>query len=98
METSSLIQIEQLCTYCNIEESFIQSLYELGHVDLIDEQDSYFVDAAQLKSLESLIYFHTHLDINLEGVDAIAHLLKKLDAVQSELIQANNRLKFYMES
>lgn len=97
MQTNSLIQVEQLCTYCNIDKAFIQSLYELGHIDLVVEHNEHFVDASQLKSLESLIYFHTNLNINLEGVDAIAHLLKKVELLQSDLMAANRRLKFYIE-
>ncbi len=97
METTSLIKIEQLCTHCNIDMSFIQSLYELGHIDLIVERNDHFIEVSQLKSLESLIYFHTNLDINLEGVDAIAHLLKKVEMLQNDLIAANSKLKFYIE-
>ena len=98
METKSLIQIEQLCTNCNIDQSFVLSLYELGHIEVIEEQNGYFIEDSQIKSLETLIYFHTQLDINLEGVDAIAHLLKKVDSLQNELTQLNSQLKFYLES
>lgn len=98
METKSLIQIEQLCTNCNIDQSFVLSLYELGHIEVIEEHNGYFIEDSQIKSLETLIYFHTQLDINLEGVDAIAHLLKKVDSLQNELTQLNSRLKFYIES
>ena len=98
METKSLIQIEQLCTNCNIDQSFVLSLYELGHIEVIEEQNGYFIEDSQIKSLETLIYFHTQLDINLEGVDAIAHLLKKVDSLQNELTQLNSQLKFYLKS
>ena len=98
METKSLIQIEQLCTNCNIDQSFVLSLHELGHIEVIEEQNGYFIKDSQIKSLETLIYFHTQLDINLEGVDAIAHLLKKVDSLQNELMQLNSQLKFYLES
>ena len=98
METKSLIQIEQLCTNCNIDQSFVLSLYELGHIEVIEEQNGYFIEDSQIKSLETLIYFHTHLDINLEGIDAIAHLLKKVNSLQNELTQLNGQLKFYVGS
>ena len=98
METKSLIQIEQLCTNCNIDQSFVLSLHELGHIEVIEEQNGYFIEDSQIKSLETFIYFHTQLDINLEGVDAIAHLLKKVDSLQNELTQLNSQLKFYLES
>ncbi len=71
MNTSNLIRIEQVCTHCKVDESFIKSLHELGHIELIVERNDLFIIEEQLKSLESLIIFHTELKINIEGIDAI---------------------------
>lgn len=92
MKTSSLIRIEQVCTHCKVDVSFIQSLHELGHIELIIESNDHYITEEQLKSLESLISFHTELQINIEGVDAIAHLLKKIENLQYELAIAKNKL------
>ena len=55
----------------------MDSLKEYGLVEftLIDEAP--FVTIKQLSELEKLIRLHYDLDINLEGIDAIIHLLKK---------------------
>lgn len=95
MKKSSLIRIEQVCTNCKVDLSFIQSLHELGHVELIVESNDFYIVEDQLKSLESLIYFHTELQINVEGIDAIAHLLKKIETLQNELIAAQNKLNLF---
>lgn len=92
MKTSSLIRIEQVCTHWKVDESFIQTLHELGHIELIVDGSSYCITEEQLKPLESLIFFHTELQINIEGIDAIAHLLKKIEHLQHELLAANNKL------
>ena len=92
METNSLIRIEQVCKHCQIDVSFIQSLHELGHITLIVNQDDFYISEAQLKSLESLIHFHTELHINLEGIDAIVHLLKKIEDLQNELALVKSKL------
>jgi MerR HTH family regulatory protein len=92
MKTNSLIRIEQVCIHCKVEVSFIQSLHELGHIELIDESNDHYISEEQLKSLESLIFFHTELQINIEGIDTIAHLLKKIENLQNELIVAKNKL------
>jgi hypothetical protein len=95
MKTSSLIRIEQVCTLYKVDESFIQALQELGHIELHVESNAHFISEEQLKSLESLIFFHTELEINLEGIDAIAHLLKKIDTLQNELLKTKNKLSLY---
>lgn len=96
MKTPSLIQIEQVCIHCKVDVSFIHSLHELGHIEVILENDDHFITEEQLKTLESMIYFHTELQINLEGVDAIAHLLKKIETLQDELTVTKNRLNAYL--
>lgn len=96
MKMPSLIQIEQVCIHCNVDVSFIHSLHELGHIEVILENDNHYITEEQLKTLESMIYFHTELHINLEGVDAIAHLLKKIETLQDELTVTKNRLNAYL--
>ncbi len=38
---------------------------------------------------------HYDLNINLEGIDAIYHLLNRVSALQQELETVKNRLKFH---
>ena len=92
MKTNNLVHIKQVCTYCKVDLSFIQSLSELGHIELIVESNDYYISEENLKPLESLINFHTELQINIEGIDTIAHLLKKIEHLQGELLIAKNKL------
>ncbi len=98
MKTSNLIRIDQVSTHYHVDASFIYSLNELGHVALIVEKDESYVLEEQLKSLESMILFHTELQINIEGIDAIAHLLKKIEDLQGELLAAKNKLYVYVNN
>jgi hypothetical protein len=95
MEAIKLIRIEKVCLNYAVDVSFIKSLNELGHIKLIVENDIHYIPEIQLKSLESFMYFHTELNINLEGIDAIAHLLVKNEFLQNELILLQNKLSFY---
>lgn len=96
MKTNSLIHIRQVCSHCKVDESFVHSLHELGHIELIIESNEHFITEEQLKSLESLIFFHTEIQINIEGIDAIAHLLKKIEILQNDLIFAKNKLRLFI--
>jgi hypothetical protein len=40
---------------------------------------------------------HHELDINIEGIDTIFNLLKKIETLQEELIITKNKLKLYEE-
>jgi hypothetical protein len=96
MKPNNLVRIDQVITHYHVDASFIHSLNELGHVALIVDRDESYILEEQLKSLESMILFHTELQINLEGIDAIAHLLKKIEDLQAELLIAKNKLGLYI--
>lgn len=97
MVTRNLIQIKQVCTHCRVDITFIQSLHDLGHIEMIVENNDEFIDEAQLKTLEQMIYFHSELQINLEGIDTIAHLLRKIESLQQELITTRNKLAAFRQ-
>jgi hypothetical protein len=41
-----------------------------------------------------MVHLHYDLDINIEGIEAISHLLDRVDNLQRELITLKNRLGF----
>jgi hypothetical protein len=95
MQAHSLIRIEQVCTHYRVDDAFIKALHELGHIELVVQHDEQYIIRDQLKMLESMIYFYTDLQINIEGIDAIAHLLKQIQDLQDELSVAKNKLRLY---
>jgi hypothetical protein len=42
-----------------------------------------------------MIRLHHELDINVEGVEAISHLLMLIEKMQEELTVVKNRLRLY---
>ena len=95
MQEENLIPANEFCLHHNIDVSFIHSLKEYGLVELTVIDDAPFVTIVQLSELEQLVRLHYDLDINLEGIDAIIHLLKKLQTMQDELIILKNRFRLY---
>jgi hypothetical protein len=47
--------------------------------------------------IEKMIRMHHELDINIEGIDTIFNLLKKIETLQEELIITKNKLRVYEE-
>ena len=92
METENLILIDTVCSHHNIEVSFVSSLQEYGLIEVVEVADHQYLSNEQLKDFEKIMRLHYELNINLEGIDAIAHLLQRIDDLQQELVAAKNKL------
>ena len=95
METRDLILIEHFCANHEIEFSFIDSLHQFGLIEVIIHDDQKYLHQEQLKEVEKMMRMHYELDINMEGIDVISHLLKRMNSLQKELIETQNKLRLY---
>ena len=95
MQTEYLIAVDKFCACHNIEISFISSLQQNGLIEITTIEESNFIDAEQLQQLERIVRFYYELDINLEGIETITHLLQRLNIVQEENKALRNRLRLY---
>jgi hypothetical protein len=97
METKYLIAIDEFCANHNIEISFVNSLQQSGLIELTSKNKSLFIQHEQLPLLEKIVCFYYDLDINIEGIEAISHLLEQIDKMKDEIHSLKNRLRFYEE-
>jgi len=95
MQTENLIDIKEFCVNHNIEISFISSLKQTGLIEITTVKETEFIDTEQLQQLEKFIRFYYELDINLEGIETINHLLKRINYLQDEINMLKNKLRFY---
>jgi chaperone modulatory protein CbpM len=95
MQKEEMIAANEFCLYHNIELSFIYSLNELGLIEIIQIDKKIFVPFHQIKHLEKLMRFKEEMDINIEGIHTIAHLLQRISNMQLHILQLKNRLAFY---
>jgi hypothetical protein len=79
----------------DIEVSFISSLHETGLINITTIEKTDFLDLEQLQQLEKYIRFYYELNINLEGIDSIKHLLQRVNTLQNEITTLRNRLRLY---
>lgn len=89
MEKTNYISIEQCCVYYNIEVSFVQKLSEHGLIELDHSGQTVFIAFEQLSALEKYVHLHYELEINMEGLETVKHLLDRVDFLQKEV----NRLR-----
>lgn len=78
-----------------IERSFVEELNQSGLVRLVTEQEREFVECDELEHLEQFIRWNRDLDINVAGIEALHHLLQRMNSLQDELTRLKNELAFY---
>ena len=95
MEMENLISANDFCVNHQIEISFISTLHEFGLIEIITVKETSYIDLAQLQKLESFLRMHYEMDINIEGIEAISHLLQRAEFLQDEISKLKNRLRLY---
>jgi len=95
METKNLISTDEFCALYNVEYSFVSSLQESGLIEITTLEERGFIPTSQLVELEKYVRLHDELDINLEGIEAINHLLQRIRTMQDEIASLKNRLRLY---
>ncbi len=95
MSTHELIALEVYCTHQGIDVTFVHSLHERGLILITTEREVHFIGSTQLARIEQLARMHYDLDINLEGIEAISHLLERMQSAQDDLRVLRERLSLY---
>ncbi|OLE70236.1 MAG: hypothetical protein AUG74_07805 [Bacteroidetes bacterium 13_1_20CM_4_60_6] len=90
MNNEQWIPADEICMNYNVEYSFISSLQQSGLIEITTDQDKRLISADKLDELEKFFRFHYDLDINIEGIEAIAHLLERIKELQKEIIKLKN--------
>jgi hypothetical protein len=95
MQTEFLVAVDEFCASHDIEISFISSLQQNGLIEITTIEQTGFIDAGQLPQVEKFIRFHYELDINIEGIETISHMLDRIRTMQDEITALRNRLRLY---
>jgi len=90
-----LISENEFCEIHNVEISFIRSLEETGLIEIKTIEELGFIPVNQLPQLERMVRLYNELDINIEGLDAINHLLNRIMDLKLEVNKLRNRLRFF---
>ena len=95
MQKGYLIAVAEFCTQHEVAVSFVSSLQQTGLINVITVEEVEFINVEDLKQLERFVHFHYELDINLEGIETISHLLVRVNMLQYEITELRNRLDLY---
>jgi len=95
MRKEDLIPAEEICIRYKVERQFVSSLYESGIIEIIIIEETEYIHYDHLASFEKMMRLHDELDINLEGLEAINHLLVQIKKLQNDNRRLKNRLGLY---
>ncbi len=92
---TDLVIIREYCRNCEIEPAFLELLQEGGLIDIYREGEEAYLFVSQLPVVERYSRMYYDLSINMEGIEAIHHMLQRIEALQQELNELRDRLLFF---
>ncbi len=93
MARTHLIATSEICKYHEVEYTFIHSLEEAGLLQVTVVDQTPYISDEDLRRLEQMIRMHHELEINIAGIEAITHLLQRIEQMQEEMRVLRNRAR-----
>ncbi|MGP6603877.1 chaperone modulator CbpM [Ornithobacterium rhinotracheale] len=89
------IKISDYCKNTQIERTFISELQDEGILVLqqVDNEDC--IEEDMLEELEKYSRWHYDLGVNLAGIDAMRHMLQRMQQMEREIQSLKNSLRFF---
>ena len=97
MQTEELIAVKEFCINHNLEISFIHTLQQYDLIQVTTIKETTYMPVSQLQQAEKIARLYYELGINIEGIDAIKHLLQRVEDMQEEITALKNKLSLYEE-
>ena len=95
MESNELIPVQIFHLHYHVAETFITSLYDLQLIEITTIDNVQYVAITHLPQVEKLIRLHSDFNLDADALAVAAHLLEKVDILQSELNILRSRLRVY---
>ncbi|MDE1191861.1 MAG: chaperone modulator CbpM [Arachidicoccus sp.] len=95
MDNQHLIPIHHICTHYHAEISFFNALQDYGLLEFTEREEDKYITEDQIKDIEQMIHLHYDLDINIEGIDAIRHLIYRINNMHEKITELKKRLSRY---
>jgi len=90
MDKKTYISIQEICRHYHIPQSFFEEIKEFDILDKeVFDEDFQMINTEYLSDVEKIMRLRYELNINMEGIDVINNLLKRIHTLEEEL----NRLK-----
>lgn len=95
MAEEEIIPIDIICSYYEVEPSFLDSLESHGLISISFQNNQKFILKEDIAELEKFSRMYYELQINVPGIDALSNMLEKIRQLQKETEFLKSRLRIY---
>lgn len=92
---TDLIIISEYCEKRHTDPTFLFSLEEGGLIEVRMINGEQYLLTSQLRDLERYSHLYYDLSINIEGIDAIHHILERMENLQQEVHHLRRQLRHF---
>ena len=78
-----------------VEETFLDQLQSSGLIEIVIEEDDRYIEYDYLQEIEQFVRWHYELEINMEGIEALHHMLQQVQQLQDDVEKLRGELNFY---
>ncbi|MGV6827942.1 MAG: chaperone modulator CbpM [Flavobacteriales bacterium] len=89
------ISVQQFCEFHQVPKNFIDSLSNYDLIKIIEIESHQHINIEDINKIEKLKRIHYDLQVNMEGLDVIQHLLNEIETLQNNIKYLKNRIDFY---
>jgi chaperone modulatory protein CbpM len=93
MSSEELIPAGEFCAHYHVELSFIQTLHDSGLIGMRIMNGVAWLPTDELPALEKFVRWRDELAINPEGIEALFHVLQRMQRLIEENQTLRNRLR-----
>jgi hypothetical protein len=95
MPVTKFIAVKTFCLQHDIPADFILELHQHEIIQLVVEKRNRFIPVKQLQELERIIRIYRDLQLDIHGIQAVLHLVNRLQEKDAEITALRNQLTFY---
>jgi hypothetical protein len=95
MSIEQLIPAGEFCTFYQVELTFLNHLHESGLISMTIRNGAAYLEEDQLPAIEKFARLHYEQSINPEGIEALSHMLGRVEQLLAENSRLRTRLSRY---
>ncbi len=95
MEKENYILVRHYCERTHIPDAFIDALNEYGLIECKQIETEVYILDEEIPEIERFDRLYNDLGINLEGIDALNHMLTRLRNMERKMNTLKKRLRIY---
>lgn len=95
MTQDKYILVRHYCEKTRIADNFIGQLHEFGIIRCREIEAELYITDDDIPEIERFDRLHRDLGINLEGIDALNNMMRRMRNMENEMKMLKKRLRLY---